>query len=317
MKKSIVILGFISIITIMLVYLYNIKAVKKVKEIIISKSDYIIKKETNLPNSYEYNTKEIKIKKFEDFYKKTGSLLPNDTNPIISELGYGVDMKIFKDIKEENGDLIRDVVIKYPYITGFKNEKLQNKVNKEIEDSALKNYYSYREYFTNIEDDDEEKNFAESIYLESDYTIEYIDENVISVVFRICQYTKGAAVVQNIINSVNINLKTGNKIKINDLLKDSFKDVLRWDKLNLCVYNTIYEKTTTDSYLEPNSEELVDYFDSINKSYDKFYIKENKFIFIFLLIDTDWAFAADYSDLMDSIKWENEVWAGIFKKERG
>ena len=136
--------------------------------------------------------------------------------------------------------------------------------------------------------------------------------------FRRCQYTKGASVAQNIINSANINLKTGNKIKINDLLKDSFKNVLRLDKLNLCEYNTIYEKITKDSHLEQNLEELVEcYFDSINKSYDKFYIKENKFIFIFLLIDTDWAFAVDYSDLIDSIKWENEVWSGILKKERG
>lgn len=40
-------------------------------------------------------------------------------------------------------------------------------------------------------------------------------------------------------------------------------------------------------------------------------------MFIIFIIRDDCTFAVDYSDLMDSIKWENEVWAGIFKKERG
>ena len=40
-------------------------------------------------------------------------------------------------------------------------------------------------------------------------------------------------------------------------------------------------------------------------------------MFITFFYKDYWAIAVDYSDLMDSIKWENEVWAGIFKKERG
>ena len=148
-----------------------------------------------------------------------------------------------------------------------------------------------------------------------DYVIEYIDKNIISIVFRgSCysvdkedHYTKSNYEIY----SVNINLNTGEKIRIDELLEDSFKNVLNFSKVNICSYNNILENENRYEYSykdSPDEDPITFDLHLFDKSYNNFYIKENKFMFIKFINSADWAIAVDYYDLKDSIKWENGIW---------
>ena len=132
------------------------------------------------------------------------------------------------------------------------------------------------------------------------------------------------------IYAVNVNLNTGNIITINELFKDSYKKIINYRDLDSCYYNGSYHEVSVSPYkynpkykYEPynkGNDFAAKYSDSYdtNPYHDKFYIKENGFVFVMPITSKgEGTYVANYDDLMDSIKWENEVWAGIFKKERG
>ena len=313
MKKSIIFLT-LCFISIMIVFIYNVKIGEKTEETIRLKTENFIsnsKIKKGLIISESDYIEETTEKTTNDEFKIIGTLLPEDTAPIISKMGYKVKTESFKDIAKETETINKNIVIEYPQLIGLKNKSLQNKINKEIREAALEP----------IEKGDYIYNYDNLNWL-VDYTIEYIDKNVISIVFRGFSYPVDGSHARGTyrIYAVNINLNTGKKIRIDELLKDSYKNILNLSKVNECLRNNIYENKNRYEYSykeHPDADPIVSELDSFNKSYDNFYIKENKFMFIIFLIRDDWAFAADYSDLIDSIKWENEVWAGIFKKERG
>ena len=316
MKKNIIFLILCSIL-IMIVFIYNVKIDEKTKEIIKLKSEKFIsnyEKKNLIMLEYDYITEQTTQETTINYFEKIGTLLPNDITPIISKMGYKVSTKSFKDVAKETENIHKNIIIEYPQLIGFKNKVLQNKINKEIKDSALEPYYRIKkEYLGDISYHYDNMNWIVN------YTIEYIDKNVISIVFRGHRYTIGFGARGTYKTyATNINLNTGKRIRIDELFNDSFKNVLAWDKLNHCFFNTIYVKVNENMYKNaPDSDPIVSRSYLFDKSYDNFYIKENKFMFISFIKDDDWTLAADYSDLMDSIKWENEVWAGIFKKERG
>ena len=322
MKRNIIILTFV-VMLITAIYCVSIKINEQSKDVVNINADNITDiKLLNYNNEKEdtYEITETTTENITESITKDYILLPKDTAPIISKMGYKVNTQNLKDIDEKKE---KNVVINYPQLTGFKNKNIQNKVNKTIKDAALSRYYFAKKKDSNFFDN------AENII---DYTIEYIDKNIISIVFRGYSYEMVNKEMRSVyfeIYTVNVNLHTGNIITINELFKDSFKKIINKRDLDFCLYNDYYYEASVNKYkydpeykYEPyNKEEdhVAEYSDSYdtNQYYNKFFIKENGFVFIIPGSNSDWTFVANYDDLMDSIKWENEVWAGIFKKERG
>jgi len=317
--RNIIILTSV-VMLIAVIYYGGIKINKQSKDVVNINANNITEiKLFNYKNKKEETTYEITETTTENIIESITTeyiLLPKDTAPIISKMGYKVNTKNLKDIDEKKE---KNVVINYPQLTGFKNKNIQNKVNKTIKDAALLHYN-----FSKKKDSD----FYNNIEWIVDYTIEYIDKNMISIVFRgykcgmenkeIFSYAFG-------INTVNVNLHTGNKITINELFEDSYKKIINKRDLDFCTYNGYYHTASVNKYkydpkYKPYNKErdrVAEYSDSY-KNNDGFFIKENGFVFIMPISSNgEGTYLANYDDLMDSIKWENEVWAGIFKKERG
>ena len=320
MKRNIIILTF-GFILITAIYCGSVKINKQSKDVVSINAENITEiKLFNYTNQKE-NTYEITETTTESMTESTTTdyiLLPKDTSQIISKMGYKVNTKNFKDIDEKKE---KNVVINYPQLTGFKNKGLQNQVNKTIKDTALEPYYFKNKNPNNYDN-------TEWIV---DYIIEYIDKNVISIAFR--GYL--LEIVNNEILSgcfktyaVNVNLNTGKIITIDELLEDSYKKIMNDRDLDFSYYSkdcccniAIISREKYDPEYYKLYDENHDYVKSMvlisDVTHDRFFIKENGFVFIIPGIDSDWQYVADYNYLMDSIKWENEVWSGIFKKERG
>ncbi len=319
MKRNIIILTSV-VMLIAAIYYGGIKINKQSKDVVNINANNITEiKLFNYKNKKEETTYEITETTTENIIESITTeyiLLPKDTATIISKMGYKVNTQNLKDIDEKKE---KNVVINYPQLTGFKNKNIQNKVNKTIKDTALKQYYFVK---------NKEPNFYDNTEWIVNYTIEYIDKNVISVVFEGYSYemvNNEALSVYRIIYAVNVNLHTGNKITINELFEDSYKKIINEKDLDFCFYNGYYYEASVNKYkydpkYKPYNKErdrVAEYSDSY-KNNDGFFIKENGFVFIMPITSKgEGTYVANYDDLMDSIKWENEVWAGIFKKERG
>ncbi len=319
MKRNIIILTFV-VMLITAIYCVSIKINEQSKYVVSIKANNITEIKLLNYNNKKEDTYEITETTTENIIESITTeyiLLPEDTAPIISKMGYKVNTKSFKNIDEKKE---KNLVINYPQLTGFKNKSIQNQINKTIKDAALKPYYyGIKKYGLNCYDN------TERIV---DYTIEYIDKNIISIVFRGYSYemvNKEMLSVYFGIYTVNVNLHTGNKITINELFEDSYKKIINEKDLDFCFYNGYYYEASVNKYkydpkYKPYNKErdrVAEYSDSY-KNNDGFFIKENGFVFIMPISSNgEGTYVANYDDLMDSIKWENEVWAGIFKKERG
>ncbi len=319
MKRNIIILTFI-VMLITAIYCISVKINKQSKDVVNIKANNITEIKLFNYNNEKEDTYEITETTTENIIENITTkyiLLPEDTAPIISKMGYKVNTKNFKDIDEKKE---KNVVINYPQLTGFKNKGIQKQVNKTIKDAALKRYYFAKKKNSNFFDNKERI---------IDYTIEYIDKNIISIVFRGYTYemvNKEMLSVYFGIYTVNVNLHTGNIINIDELFENSYKKIINCRDLDSYYFynNTAYlspYKYDLEYIYEPYNEEtdfVAFYSDSYDKNNNRFFIKENGFVFITPgNSNSDYMYVANYDDLMDSIKWENEVWAGIFKKERG
>ena len=173
MKRNIIILTFV-VMLITAIYCVSIKINEQSKDVVNINADNITEiKLLNYNNEKEdtYEITETTTENITESITKDYILLPKDTSPIISKMGYKVNTQNLKDIDEKKE---KNVVINYPQLTGFKNKNIQNKVNKTIKDTALKQYYFVK---------NKEPNFYDNTEWIVNYTIEYIDKNVISVVF--------------------------------------------------------------------------------------------------------------------------------------
>ncbi len=318
MKRNIIILTFI-VMLITAIYCISVKMNKQSKDVVNIKAENITEiKLLNYNNEKEdtYEITETTTENITESITKDYILLPKDTATIISKMGYKVNTQNLKDIDEKKE---KNVVINYPQLTGFKNKNIQNKVNKTIKDAALSRYYFAKKKDSNFFDN------TENII---DYTIEYIDKNIISIVFRGYSYemvNKEMLSVYFGIYTVNVNLHTGNIINIDELFENSYKKIINCRDLdsyyfyNNTAYLSPYKYDSEYEYGSTNEGDTVAFYsDSYDKNNNRFFIKENGFVFITPgNSNSDYMYVANYDDLMDSIKWENEVWAGIFKKERG
>lgn len=95
-----------------------------------------------------------------------------------------------------------DIEISFPQFSGFKNIALQNKVNALLKDEA------FREY---------EKNNDLSLSIK--YEIVHQDDKTISVTYSGFAYNKQAAYPRDIFTTVNIDLESGNRIRLGDIVE--------------------------------------------------------------------------------------------------
>lgn len=210
---------------------------------------------------------------------------------LISDLGYDIITKSFKN-EDKNKQI--NIIINYPQITGFDDEVLNNNINELIKDAALEPYYK----FLNSGDD-----FIDTKWI-VEYTIEYINKNLICIKFQGYIYMIGNANGIDSVYTANIDLKSGNRININELFDESFKN-----KLNHKYFKGLDLDTSNSDENEINKifESLKDNFDS---SDDNFYFTKDKFVII-LPISNFYRFAVDYNDLLDCINEDNLIWKEI------
>ncbi|MEG0775786.1 DUF4163 domain-containing protein [Clostridium sp.] len=138
---------------------------------------------------------------------------------------------INKDIKEQ--DEFIDINLSIPIIQGIKDENLQDKLNKDIEEYI----YSLRKEVKDKYKEDslfaEEKGYSLPKYeVKSNYMITYEDENILSFTITTYKYTGGTYGITNK-KSYNIDLKYERILQLQDLFKENedFQTVIN-KKLN-------------------------------------------------------------------------------------
>ncbi|MHC1681592.1 MAG: DUF4163 domain-containing protein [Clostridiaceae bacterium] len=100
---------------------------------------------------------------------------------------------------------IDDIHIKYPQLINLGDKNKQSIINDLIKTDALKvlNYY---------------KNSTHDLTLEIDYTIKRQDLNILSLQYSGIGYIKGAAHPNNLLYTTNININTGKKLRLKDIV---------------------------------------------------------------------------------------------------
>ncbi|MDW8800326.1 DUF4163 domain-containing protein [Clostridium sp. A1-XYC3] len=145
---------------------------------------------------------------------KTGIELKKDSIKVVPEL-----------TSEKNDVLSSDIQV--PVLKNLKNEKLQSEINKAFKDRVLQ----IKDQMTieGKEASEDAKNYgyeARPYSLSADYYISYNEKNILSITSTYYQYTGGAH-GSTLMETSNVNLKTGEKIA----LKDLFKDGVNYKKL--------------------------------------------------------------------------------------
>lgn len=150
-----------------------------------------------------------------------------DNSKIIEEnnvsLDYSIDEQVYKD---EN----KNIVIKYPLIKGLKGELTMDYINQ-----SLSNAISI--YKNKIKDDLDIKNKIKSEFedgyfdTEIDYKITRQDNKILSVVYsgkgKIKYQDSNQEFETNILDSKNINIKTGKEIEFSNYIKKDKSDKLK------------------------------------------------------------------------------------------
>lgn len=135
-----------------------------------------------------------------------------------------------------------DINVIYPQISGIKDDNLRSRINKLFEDEAFRSYM-------------DKDNFS----LHIKYEILYQSEKFISVKYIGFAYLKGAPYPRDIFSTINIDLKTGDKIQLKDIinLDHAFVGKIR---------ETLY------LYIQKDPDWEVLYLDQLNNS-DEFLLK--------------------------------------------
>lgn len=100
---------------------------------------------------------------------------------------------------------INDIHIKYPQLINLGDKNKQSIINDLIKTEALKvlNYY---------------KDSTNDLTLEIDYTIKKQDLNILSIIYSGIGYIKGAAHPNNLLYTTNIDINTGKKLRLKDIV---------------------------------------------------------------------------------------------------
>lgn len=141
--------------------------------------------------------------------------------PVIGEI---VKVVTFKEYNYTNDTT--KVEVKVPEITGTGNESLEEKVNKEIQlrlDAVITDGEARAEEYKKafLETGGKEENFRQ-VPVFADYEKKYVDQNVLSFIINTVVVIGNS---QSETLFYNIDLKTGNTLKISDVLGENYKEI--------------------------------------------------------------------------------------------
>ncbi|MDR1505200.1 MAG: DUF4163 domain-containing protein [Prevotella sp.] len=207
---------------------------------------------------------------------------------------YEIDTKVFKhtDTKRQVG-----ISINYPQINGISDIAIQTQTNEQIENTALKPYY---EIFG------DEENIDDGTEWSVEHSIVYISNSIISIKFEGSIFTEGNAHGINMIYAININLKTGKEITLDELFDESFKGKLD---------NSVFIGVDVDTSDADNAamEEIFNRFkNNFMDNYNNFYFGLDEFVII-LPISNYFRFSTTYENLKDCMKLDNPLWSEVLK----
>lgn len=197
----------------------------------------------------------------------------------------------------------KDIEIYYPQIINLGNINKQKSINKLIKEQALM--------------DVTHENAVELSFMEMNYNIKWKSENLLSIEFLGLNYYKGCAHPNNLISTVNIDIKKARVLKLKDFVNIDNNLVVefklgkykQWDRnLNL-------EDRVNDIRNEDTNEELIEDFnhaDSPKSGYGIFsyFTKDSLGISksISHAIGDHVEFEIRYQDIVNNLKTENELW---------
>lgn len=127
---------------------------------------------------------------------KVGSSTQNNSSQNNSENQSVATYQLFEETYK-----YKDTIIHYPQITGLDDIIKQNKINSIIKDDAL-----YQR--TNVD----------NLGVEIKYTIELNNTDILSIKYEGIEYFKGAAHPNDVFYTTNIDIATGSKLRLLDLV---------------------------------------------------------------------------------------------------
>lgn len=167
-------------------------------------------------------------------------------------------LEISSELFTEDG-----VEISFPQLSDLKDIELQNKMNIKLKEEA------FREYQNSID-----------FFMSKKYEIIYQDEHTISVIYSGYAYNKNAAYPRDTFTTINIDLQTGDRIQLKDIVKidDGFVIKLRETLSSYIDKNPDWEPVyserlkSSNEYLlnllwEADSEKSGDCFSYLTKDY--------------------------------------------------
>lgn len=254
MKKYIFI-GFTGIILISIFNFFKLTTHNKTKEIT----------NENITTFNEITTEELPSE-ITTIKNKNSNEPINNSYPIINPIktkknlnGYDITCQSYNDFVEGK----QDISIKYPQIEFISDEKLKNKINSKLYQKAFS--------FINTSDD------IENLIYSLDYSITTFDNNILSVYFEHSIYYRGSMYPSISCDSLNIDLSTGENIKLFDLINNN--QLLSLSKAN--DFETI--KAVDDFEKVFSYENLIKEFLSYDNKENAFYI-DNKKIALFITL---------------------------------
>jgi len=211
------------------------------------------------------------------------------------------EIEVLENIFEEiDSTIAKNISINYPQISGLIDADKQIRINNLIKKSALEPYY----YYLERESNDNSFDFVNtSLFVR--YEIILTNERIFSVRFKGDIYTKGGAHGTSLGYAVNIDLKTGQRINVNELFQESFIEKIT---------QNIFDGDIADDYIDFIENAMISQRDDFVDSYNNFYFTEDNFYIIVIIPDaqsTRWSFSSSHEDLKSSMRIENPIWNAI------
>ena len=205
---------------------------------------------------------------------------------------------IWENIDEETKT---NITIQYPAVFGMQDLELQEKINKTIKEAALERYYDYSS--------DLFKDGFDNTSWPVAYTVAHYGDRFISIYFEGYIYTMGCAHGSDTCWTVNVDLSTGERIKLGDVFDDIFCKYITSENFGNGAFADAeaFEKLfgTDKEYLEANFT---------SESDDNFFFGDNEFgINLYMYSDYYNYFTTDYESLKDCMK-DHPIWQELVIK---
>lgn len=228
-----------------------------------------------------------------------------DENKKKPDTSYDVNYKVTELNYSKSYDKLK-YNIKYPQISGLSDSDKQKKINSTLKNEALKVLKYYENPYGSVE-------------LSIDYKVILKNQNILSIQYSGVGSVSNAAHPNNLFFTTNINIKTGNRLRLKDIvnidknfankfLNGEFKAL--WPEHN-------------EALKQFTNEEIQEYFmeaDSLDnigteKQSDVFSYFTTDFLGISISVSHaigDHAeFEIKYKYLKDNIKTKNEIWKNL------